>query len=321
LLIQPTVDTRLKIGLILLVGLAVSTPLIVGTPAVASAVTGGFVYVLSDFTGPIPYNHSRLAVDLKHNEIYVLYQNMVRVFNQSGMEIYRFGDDLEIGQIVDVAVDQDGDILLLVYKDSRWEIVRCNYRGEPKSRVTLKGQPRSFADFSPNRMLFQNGNLYLASTGGLKAVVADQDGNFKKGFDLFSLFELEEKDRGNVEISGFNVDRDGNMLMTVPVLFRAYLLSSEGRITSFGRPGGGPGRFNIAAGIARDSKGNYLVVDKLKSAVLVFDKSFNFLTEFGYRGYKPGNLIYPEEVVVDGADRLYVTQMGKRGVSVFKLAY
>lgn len=305
----------------ILISLAVGIVLLLSVPTASLAVKGGFVYTLSDFTGPIPYNHSRLTVDRKHNEIYVLYQNLVRVFNESGMEIYRFGDDLDVGQIADVAVDQDGDILLLVYKDSQWEIVRCNYRGELKSRITLRGLPAGLTDFSPNRMAYQDGSFYLVSAMGLKAVIADRDGNFRKGFDLFPLFELQERDRGNVEIIGFNVDADGNILMTVPVLFRAYVLSAEGKITSFGRPGSGPGRFNIAAGIARDSKGNYLVVDKLKSAVIVFDKNFNFLTEFGYRGYKPGNLIYPDEVVVDSGDRLYVTQMGKRGVSVFRLAY
>ncbi len=32
------------------------------------------------------------------------------------MEIYRFGDELDVGQIVDIAVDQNGDILLLSYR-------------------------------------------------------------------------------------------------------------------------------------------------------------------------------------------------------------
>jgi DNA-binding beta-propeller fold protein YncE len=305
----------------ILIYLMLGVLLICSASEESQAVQGGFVYTLSNFTGPIPYNHSRLAVDPERNEVYVLFQNAVRVFNESGMEVYRFGDDLDLGAIVDVAVDQGGDILLLAYRDTRWEIVRCNYRGELKSTLPLKNLPGGFSDFSPNRMVYRDGSLYLASTTGLKAVIADREGTVKKGFDLFSLFELEEKDRGNVDLVGFNVDRDGNILMTVPVQFRAYVLSPEGKIASFGKAGSGPGRFNIVAGIARDSRGNYLVVDKLKSAVIVFDKRFNFLTDFGYPGRKPGNLVYPEEVVVDGSDRLFVTQMGKRGVSVFRLAY
>jgi DNA-binding beta-propeller fold protein YncE len=89
----------------------------------------------------------------------------------------------------------------------------------------------------------------------------------------------------------------------------------------FGRPGGAPGRFNIASGIARDSKGNFLVVDKLKGAVQVFDRSFRFVTQLAGWGQKPGQLMFPEDVAVDDNQRVYVTQTNRRGISVFALTY
>jgi hypothetical protein len=92
--------------------------------SVQAAVKGAFIYSLSNFTGVIPYNWSRVVADKERNEIYVLYQNMVRVFNEFGMEIYRFGDDLDLGQIADVAVDQKGDVLLLSYKESKGSIIQ-----------------------------------------------------------------------------------------------------------------------------------------------------------------------------------------------------
>jgi DNA-binding beta-propeller fold protein YncE len=290
-----------------------------------AAVRGSFLYGLSSFTGTIPYNWSRVVADKERNEIYVLYQNTVRVFNESGMEIFRFGDDLDLGHIVDVAVDKNGDILLLAYKQSEGqpvgEIIHCNYRGEPKSRIDLKNIPSQFSKFSPNRMVYQDGNIYLASLMGLNIIVADHQGNFKIGYDLFSLLELEEKDRGNVEILGFSVDREGNILFTVPTLFKACILSPDGKLNWFGKPGSASGRFNIISGIARDSKGNYLVVDKLKCAVMVFDQNFKFISQFSERGYKPGYLIAPDDIAIDKNDRIYVTQAARRGVSVFKLTY
>ena len=286
-----------------------------------AAVKGTFLYSLSNFTGPIPYNWSRVVADKERNEIYVLYQNTIRVFNESGMEIYRFGDDLDLGQIVDIAIDKNGDILLLTYRQTGGQIVHCNYRGEPKSNIELKNLPRQFSNFSPTRIVCRDGDIYLASLMELNAVIADDQGNFKKGFDLFSLLELQEKDRGNVEIIGFSVDREGNMLFTVPTLFRACTLSPDGKLGWFGRPGSAPGRFNIAAGIARDSKGNYLVVDKLKCAVMVFDQNFKFISQFSERGYKPGYLIAPDDIAIDNGDRIYVTQAARRGVSVFSLIY
>ncbi len=300
---------------------AIALSVLLSAPAESQPVKGGFIYTLSSFTGAIPYNHSRVTADKERNEIYVLYQNTVRVFNESGMEIYHFGDDLDLGHIVDVAVDREGDIFLLTYKESRGGIIRCNYRGEPKSKIELRNLPRDFSDFSPNRMVYQGGNFYLASQMGMKIVIADRDGNFKKGYDLFSLLELEEKDRGNVEVGGFSVDEAGNILTTIPVLFSAYVLSPDGKVSSFGKPGSAPGRFNVVGGIARDSKGNYLVVDKLKGAVMVFDNNFKFLSQFGSFGYKPGDLLFPDEIAIDKVDRVYVTQMGRRGVSVYRLSY
>jgi hypothetical protein len=216
-------------------------------------------------------------------------------------------------------VDEAGDIFLLAHRDSRSSIVRCSFRGEPQSRFALRNLPEELADFAPNRMVYRQGTFYFASTSGLKVVVTDREGGFKKGFDIFSLLELEEKDRGSVEIIGFNVDTDRSILMTVPVLFRAFTISPAGDVKYFGKPGSAPGRFNITAGIARDSKGNYLVVDKLKSAVLVFDKNFDFLTQFGGYGNRPGDLSFPDEIAIDDRDRIYVTQMGRRGVNVYRL--
>ncbi len=290
-----------------------------------AGVKGSFLYNLSGFTGTIPYDWARVVSDKTRNEVYVLYQSTLRIFNESGMEIYRFGDDLDLGQVVDIAVDGNGDIFLLAYKQSggelKGEIVHCNFRGEPKSRMEIKNTPEEFSKFFPNRMVYQDGNFYLVSLMGLQVAVVDHQGNFKKGYDLFPLLELEEKDRGNVEIFGFSVDKEGNILFTVPVLFKACILSPDGKLTSFGRPGSIPGRFNIVAGIVRDSKGNYLVVDKLKCAVMVFDQNFKFIAQFSERGYKPGYLIAPDDIAIDNSDRVYVTQAAKKGVSVFRLTY
>jgi hypothetical protein len=288
---------------------------------VRANVKASFLYSLSDFAGKIPYSSTRVSVDKQSGEIYVVYQNSMKVFNQAGMEIYRFGEDLDVGRVLDLAAEPNGDLLLLTIRDSKMTLVQCNYRGDPVSTKELKNLPPEFSGFVANRLVYHGGSLYLVSLSGLKIVIADLEGNFKKGYDLVPLLELKEDERANMEIFGFSVDRDGNILFTIPVLFKAFILSNEGKLSGFGKPGGAPGKFNIVSGIVRDSKGNFLVVDRLKCAVMVFDKKFNFLTEFGYRGLKPGNLIIPEDIAIDSKDRIYVTQGRKRGVSVFGLTY
>ncbi len=154
----------------------------------------------------------------------------------------------------------------------------------------------------------------------MQAVVTDRNGVFRKGYDLANILEIPEADRPNTEIFGFSLDADGNMLFTVPVLFKAYVVSPEGKVTgSFGKAGSAPGMFGVVSGIAKDDQGNYLVVERLRSVVMVFDKEFRFLQEFGYRGDKPGNLIRPSELAVGNAGKLYVTQVRNRGVSVFSI--
>jgi hypothetical protein len=285
------------------------------------SVKANFLYSLSDFTGSIPYSWARVSLDEERNEVYVLYGNSLRIFNEAGMEVYRFGDDLDLGFIADMAIEPSGDILLLAYKESKGEIIHCNYRGVPKSALWLSNLPDEFSKFAPNRMIYRQGNFYFLSPIEMKIVVTDSQGIFKKGYDLIPLLEREEKDRGNMEVTGFSMDKEGNILFTVSTLFRACILSPEGKIDWFGKPGSIPGKFNIVGGITRDSKGNYLVVDKLKCAVMVFDKNFNFITQFGYRGLKPDNLIVPNDIAIDNRDRIYVTQAGKRGISVFRLTY
>ena len=301
--------------------LAFACSALASSPADSQPVRGSYIYTLSGFTGAVRQDWSRVAVDRERGEVYALYQNMIRVFNDSGMEVYRFGEDLDLGQIVDLAVDDRGDVLLLTYRDRASMIVRCDYRGRPVSEVPLKGLPEALRDFAPNRMAYQRGSLYLASTMGLAIAVTDREGNFTKAYDLFRLFELEEKDRGGTEVSGFSVDADGNVLLSVPVLFRAFVLAPDGSVTAFGKPSSAPGGFNIVGGIARDARGNIVVIDRLKASVLIFDKKLKFITQFAGYGRKPSQLLFPDDVAVGTGDRIYVTQTGKKGISVFKLTY
>jgi hypothetical protein len=295
--------------------------------AKAQPVKGIFLYNLSNFTGTISFSWPRVFIDQQRSEIYVIYQNLIRVFNQTGMEIYRFGYELDLGAIVDLALDRDGNILLLSQRWSRtadrvgYEITRCNYRGEPKSKIEIKNLPPQYSNFLPDRMIYRGGNLYLASLPTMVVIVADVNGAFEEVYDILPLLELDEKEKQDAMMEGFTIDREGNFLFTIPPLFRAYRITPERKVTYFGKPGGAPGRFNIVAGIATDSRGNILVVDKLKCAIMVYDKNFNFLDQFGSRGWRPGFLIAPEDIAVDSQDRVYVTQAGKKGVSVFKIVY
>lgn len=280
-----------------------------------------YLYNLSNFSGPIPMNWANIHVDHATNEIYVAdtRQGVVSVFNQSGMEIYRFGDDGSLGTVLDVAVESNGNIIVLsrgIYKSS---LIRCNFRGEPIAEITLKGLSSDLSDFSPDRMVYRTNMLYLLDSGAKKIVITDTDGLFQKDYNLFELLRLANEKRVQTDIGGFSVDPNGNMLFTLPSLFSAFKLSPDGKITGFGRPGSAPGRFGVIGGIVADDQGYFYIADRLRCVVLIFDQNFNFQKEFGYRGYRPHNFIGPRYLELDASDRLYVSQVDNRGISVFKI--
>ena len=282
-----------------------------------------FLYKLSDFDGPIAFKSAKIEVDNQRKEIYVAdtRQGEIRIFNTNGMEVYRFGDDGSIGSLIDVAISEEGEIFVLGQKSNQPTLTHCDFKGRPLNTLSLKQLPTEYAAILPNQFTIWNDQLYLLDAIALKLVVTDTDGIFRKGYDIARLIAIDEKKRANTEIGGFSVDPHGNIFFTIPVMFSAFRLSPEGDILSFGRPGSAPGRFGVVGGIVADAQGYTYVADRLKSVVLIFDRDFNFQTEFGYRGRQPHNLISPGDIELDAEGRLYISQMGNRGVSVFKITH
>jgi hypothetical protein len=290
-------------------------------PVMADEIKASYLYTLSDFNGAIPYNWVSLAADQERRETYVADpgDKTVRVFNESGMEVYRFGDNGEIGNISGVAVAGNGDIYVLSRTNGAYGIIRCNFRGDPQGKLELKNLPPEYTvDFVADYIMHRDGHLYLVDRNFMKVVVTDLNGVFETGYDLAAILGFDEKKRRESGITGFTVDRQGNFLFTIPAYFSAYFMTPDKKVRLFGTRGSSPGKFNIVSGIATDDQGNIYVTDTLRCVVIVFDKEFNFKTEFGYRGLDPGNLIAPMELVVNN-DRVYVSQSRSRGVSVYRI--
>jgi DNA-binding beta-propeller fold protein YncE len=303
---------------ILLVAVFAALPALAGMEA-------QFLYQLSDFTGTIPMSGGKITIDNERVETYVVYGEVVRVFDRNGMETYSFSDiDTDFGNVMDIAVLPEGDLITLAYnyKKYNYEIMRRDYRGEPTAEITLKGLPSNLS-FKPSYMTYSGGSLYFADPESWQIVVTDVNGLYRRNYDVLPLLELEAKnlDRGTVLMTGFNVDRGGNMLFTASVLFRAFVLSPEGKLKEFGEAGSLPGKFNIVSGITSDKRGNFLVTDRLKGAVQVFDKDFNFQYIFGDWDGKPGTLRVPSTIAVDDKDKIFVANGASKGVSVYRLLY
>jgi hypothetical protein len=278
-----------------------------------------YIYHLTDFDGALPLNNAKLYADQEHHELYAIGQDFsVRIFNGAGMETYKFNDDNGFGKvIIDVTVDKKGNILLLstAYGAGYYYLLTCDYRGELLTTLELKNIPNNFG---AGAMVYRDGKLYLVDRTDMRVIVMDEQGKIEKNIDLFAALGVK-KQRSDVGLSGFSLDKDGSILFTVPVLFQGFRLSPDGKLVAFGQRGSSPGKFNVTAGIITDDEGHYFVADKLKCAVLIFDKDFNFITQVGYRGFNsPGGLIVPSEIAYMDK-HLYVSSGANQGVSVFEI--
>ena len=290
-----------------------------------AAFTVTYLYSLSDFTGTVPYGDVVLSVDRERDEVYAMLGNTIRVFNASGMEIFRFEHDPRLGTVFDLAVDEPGDILLLTLAlgadrpGPGWSLVRCDYRGEEIGRIPVTGLPPEFAAIRPNVLLVRNGHVILASKAQFQVVEIDRAGAFLKGYDLARMIALKEKDRARDDIADITLDLRGNILFTVPTLFRVFAISPDGEVKAFGRVGSNPGAFGVVAGVVADDDGNILVADKGRGVVIVFDEQFRLVTEFGAGEEGPAGLVRPAELALGSSGKLYVTQARERGVAVFRI--
>ena len=274
-------------------------------------------YNLATVAGDVHTSAATLNYDRQAQEVFVIGHGQVRIFNAAGMETYRFGEEAGLGTIYGVAALEDGDLLVLAYRDEKPCLLRCNFRGELVQAVELTGVPEPFRGMRPNAIAYQGGRVYLADLQEMRVVLVDQEGKHLASYDLAERIAVADK-RQDHGMNGFGVDRDGSMLFTVAPLFKAFVVPLQGQVRSFGRPGSGPGNFGIVAGIGSDARGRYYVADSLKCAVLVFDSNLNFVGEFGTRGYRPGQLLGPTSVAVAG-DRVFISQNGARGVAVYQV--
>lgn len=326
-----------QLSIIRTLAIAASLLLVVVSVSEGAAISVSYAYNLADFSGAIPYMWAKLATDPTYSEVYVMDPKTkdIRIFNETGMEVFRFGEEGEFAWARDLTADEEGNIYLLNLRPEGFSITQCNFRGEPVSEIRVEGMPEEFAGIRPTLMEYSGGKLYLADTSRLAIVVTDVEGRFDRIYDVKKMIaesedEFRAKKKGEKaaaesptevnDISGFGVDSSGNMYFTISTLFAAFRLSPEGKLRSYGKSGSTPGSFGIAAGIDADDMGNIYVADRLRCAVIVFDRNFKLVTEFGFRGYRPGNLIVPDEVAVARDGRLFVSQSANRGVSVYSIS-
>lgn len=295
-----------------------------GTEQKLPTLESTFEHDLATPEGVVNITWPSIAYDRAQDEIFMAAEGWVRIFDKTGMEVHRFGDDGSLGNISRVAVMEDGQIVVLTSRDGKKEYVRCDFRGDPLEKFELTGLPRAFADFDPDQLVYHDGRLYFAERGSMRVVVTDVMGGYRQSYNLRNIVAAALASAGDTErkppgaMDGFSVDRKGNILFTMSTMFQGAVFSPNGKLRLFGSRGSTPGKFNIIGGIDSDEEGNVYVTDRLRSVVSVWTADLRHLGDFGYRGGERWNLLTPFEIGV-GNGRVFVAQAGNRGVKVFRV--
>ena len=295
-----------------------------------ATLSASFQYMLANFSGAVPSQWARVDYEPQQRELYTLTQgfNEVRIFNPQGMEIFAFGGNGDIVSAVDIASAPDGNIYILARDFARYGIQVLDFRGQPKAKITIKDLPQKFGHFNPDRMEQHDNKFYLLDSSRLQVISINTEGQLLTSYDLKKEFEAlaeeldpEKKNSVVFDISGFSVGPQGSVYFTVPTLFTAFRLNPNGKLDTFGRSGSGPGKFGVISGIVADELGNIYVADRLRSVVMIFDRQFTFLGEFGYRGDRPEDMLVPDDLAIDLAEkRIFVSQAANKGVGVYKIS-
>jgi hypothetical protein len=97
------------------------------------------------------------------------------------------------------------------------------------------------------------------------------------------------------------------------------LAGTPAQVFSIGRADGAAHEaFGIVAGVAFDANDNLYVLDRQSAHVLVYDRTGRFIRQIGKQGQGPGELMAPLQLTVGGDGTVIVSDLGRRGYSLFR---
>ena len=125
--------------------------------------------------------------------------------------------------------------------------------------------------------------------------------------------------------TGVAVGPDGQRFVIDHKANRVFRLNTDNTVQSnWGGFGGSEGKFNDAWGIAVNSDGETYVADTFNHRIQKFDRDGNFLFSWGRPGVSAEDgdgrstiFFGPRAIVIDGQDRLLVSDTGNKRVQVF----
>lgn len=234
----------------------------------------------------------------------------VHVLHHAGGARFVTGAISGLSNPADAVAERDGGFLLLDAGGEHGRTIRrLDLRGEP---VPFTAEPPANGWRPEHLTLLADGHvLTLDTTRGLLAKHDAADGALIWSRSLWA-------DGGPDKVCGRPAEApDGRIYIPMSQDHRVLVLTADGRPDGgFGVVGSTPGKFSFPVDVAFGPEDSILVLDRMRSVVLVFDAAHEFVSEYGRMGASPGAFYHPASLAF-ASGRLYVAQGFEGRVQVF----
>lgn len=258
-----------------------------------------------------------IAIDSK-DLVYVADQRVgaIFIFNPANHEtqMIRNGFEAHFGWINGLAIDDDDRLFVSDGKMHRVLIFSAHHEIQGQITEGLV-DPVGLALDTTNRF------LYVVDTQQDQVLVYDAD-----TLKLLRRMGAGGKnhyltDAGNFAApQGVAVDKDGNVYVTDTLNDRVEIFDADGVfVSTFGKPGDGPGYFARPKGIAIDGDGHIWVADEMQDRLQVFNREGRLLTYIGLgHGDLPGQFKSLIGVAVDKQNHVFTTEQEPGRLQMFQ---
>jgi DNA-binding beta-propeller fold protein YncE len=238
------------------------------------------------------------------------------ITNAQGLSLFSFGGHDMLRAPTDVAVDSEGRIYVQVSENGGRTVNVFDYNGDYLGPFPFKNLTPASVHIE-SLVIDDQDRLYLLDGVEKRILVYDLSGNPLFEFPLFE--ELSEELRrqqvlGNLFIYGETIYIPAAMLGSV------YCYGKDGSLLRlFGHRGSAFGELSFPIAVSVDGRGNMLVLDKNRHTIVGFTPEGKVLGEFGGRGVGSGWFCYPNSMLVDSHDRIWVSQVFNNRVQVLNV--
>lgn len=234
----------------------------------------------------------------------------IRVYTRQGEYLFSFSEVGEgaLEEPAYVVVDAQDN----VYVSDRRAVYSFTPDGEFIQRITPQGE----GAFGPLGMCFdKDGNLYVTDVGETlehRIVVFDEQGREIRRFGSTAEAGQMSDLPGRFHFpNGIIISEDERLLISDSNNRRVQVFSMDGGFDYFIRTSG------IPRGMTIDESERLYVVDALAHTVDVYTLDGERIVSFGTEGVGPGQFRYANDVALDSAGRIYVSDRENNQVQVW----